>query len=588
MAKYRIASALSVAALVFGAGIFTTAASAVGECSAGDLETLQQCLDTATTIIATNTITVSEDTTFDFSGKTIETNGGGYDVFEVTDGAKLTIDGNVTLTKSGNAGSIFVIEGEGSLLTLNGGTFVVDAPGRDVYGVYLMSGGKIVVNAGATIDTTNSNGAAIGGNNTTGYMYAVISGGTLRSAYQTVYMPQQVSLDIEEGSMLDGGIVARMGHINMNGGTIIGKDGGDTIENYYSLNNGYPWVADAIMVMGGTYVNNNGDHDNALEINITGGEIKSEDGYALAIYDMGKVDQTMDINISGGSFGGKNGEIKIARVGSEDFVPNPAAGYGQVQNPINLEVTGGIFATEPKDEELPEGYDAFLTEDGYVVASPDELKKENLEYYDDDKDGVYELMPKQIDYKDWWIEDGGEKEGHVSVTVEFGKELIADMRATLSAVEVDAEGLSLDEAKGGEMIGAFDINMFDRDGVKIEVDDNVLTVYFDIDEETHAKLAAYDKLYAVYFENGAEMERFEVALSDPENGYYLSFETPHLSTYAVVGVNEEDEVTETAETPDTGTVTAAGASATAASMMAAVTVGIMTSIVSFAYLIRRK
>ena len=47
-------------------------------------------------------------------------------------------------------------------------------------------------------------------------------------------------------------------------------------------------------------------------------------------------------------------------------------------------------------------------------------------------------------------------------------------------------------------------------------------------------------------------------------------------------------VAETVDAPDTGTITMAGASAKAASIMAAVAVGVMTSIVSFAYLNRRR
>ncbi len=565
MAKRKMAYALSAIALTLGSGVFAPTTFAVGECSAGDLGTLQECLGTSTTdIIITNTIAVASDANFDFSGLTIETTGGGYSMFDVSDGAELTINGDGSIVKRGTAGNIFVVEGNDSLLTLNGGTFSTDAPGRDVYGVYLMSGGEVVVNEGATIDTTGSNGAAIGGNNTTGYMYATINGGTLRSKYQTVYMPQQVSLDIEDGSTLDGGIVARMGHINVHGGTIVGKDGGDTIENYYNLSNGYPWVADAIMVMGGTYVNNNDDQSNALEINISGGEISSDDGYALALYDMGKVTQEMSINISGGKFAGNKGDIRRATVA--ELVSNPAVGYGEINNAINVSIIGGNFSVEPDGSEIVDDMEP-----------------------DQEEDGTWAIYPKRIDYNNDWLESDSGIEGQISATVEFGSELIADRKATLSVTEKSTDSLALDEDKGGELIGAFEIDMLDRSGATIPVENNALAVYIDLDEETHAMLSAYDELYAVYFEDGAEVERFKVTLSDPADGYWLSFETPHLSTYGIVGVNNGTaaETTE-AGTPETGTVTREGASAMSAALITAIAVGLLVSIVSFAVFIRRK
>ena len=224
---------------------------------------------------------------------------------------------------------------------------------------------------------------------------------------------------------------------------------------------------------------------------------------------------------------------------------------------------------------------------GFGLLNDAQLEERDLEYDEEEQ----RVMPKRVDWGPdgkWYIEDGGDEEGHVSTAVEFGKELIADRKATLSATEKGVGGLILDENKGGEMLGAVEIEMLNRGGGRIEVKNNELVVYFDIDEETHTKLAAYDKLYVVYFEDGVESERYEAYLSDPdEEGYWFSFKTSHLSTYGVVGVNEEEVVVE-AEAPETGTVTAAGASASAAALVTAAAVGVLTAITSFAYLVRRK
>ena len=162
---------------------------------------------------------------------------------------------------------------------------------------------------------------------------------------------------------------------------------------------------------------------------------------------------------------------------------------------------------------------------------------------------------------------------------------------------------------GGELIGAFDLDLLDRDAVKIEVNDVDMTVYVDIDEDTYNQLAEYDKIEIVYFDDeGNEAERIDAKLqiqsdefTDPDTGetetwayYWIEFNTTHLSTYGIVGVNGEEAASTSTEgeaeagSPNTGTVTVAGASAMSAAIVTSVVMGLLASIVSFAYLIRRK
>lgn len=283
-------------------------------------------------------------------------------------------------------------------------------------------------------------------------------------------------------------------------------------------------------------------------------------GYENAVIGIPKEYGPVFLNIHGGTFVNENGSELIADISGLDN-----------ENEATVEIEGGNFATKPDAADIAEGNEAEKSEGS----------------------DVYVILPIKIDWaEDGYIETDPTVEGQLDAIVEFGQELSADRKATLSAVEVDPSGLIIDESLGGELIGAFDINMLDRDGVTIEVNDNTLTVIIGIDAETREMLAAYDELYAVYFDNqGVESERYDVTLGEDA----LSFETTHLSTYGIVGVNNETEAesdvaSETASTdaPETGTVTREGASAMSAALVTAIAVGVLVSAVSFAVLIRKK
>lgn len=149
----------------------------------------------------------------------------------------------------------------------------------------------------------------------------------------------------------------------------------------------------------------------------------------------------------------------------------------------------------------------------------------------------------------------------------------------------DAELSDLSLTNGGVLVLADDIKLVDQEERAIEVakEDGVsLLVRLAITDEEYAALKVYDKIEVVYFDDeGKEAERLAAELKGEPGGYWVEFTTTHLSVYGVVGVNNPT-------TPGTGTMTAAGASATNAAIVTAVAVGLLTSIVSFAYLIRRR
>lgn len=564
MAKNKFVYALSVTALVLGSGILAPVAWAEGECSASNLSELEACLaGDATSVVTTDTILVTGEGVDKVLviDKTID-GASGKNVFQIEDGARLSLRGKGTI----NAGRYGAIA-DGAELIIDGVT--INATNTESYGVYAKNNGRVTMSSGMVV----ADYAAFAGNNTTGDMNFYIEGGILKSnRYPAIYMPGQVDL-VMRGGTLEGGIVVRMGQIAIEGGTIntqtnpVSNDGID--QNYSSM----PSVAnEAITLLAGTYKSDNAEYGNDMNVIISGENTRLNGDVVL--YDLGSTasgyEQNVSVKIEDGYLSGFKTKFTQEEIGFT-LKSGYTAGLNNSAGRIKVELSGGKYTTEPDEADL--------------------VNDSETEY----EDGLYVIYPKLVDWKQTGIETDFGSENQIPVHVEFGNELIADRKATLSVAETDANDLILDETKGGELLGAINIDMLDRDNVKVEVNNNILTVYIEIDEDTYNELAAYDKLYMVYFnDNGVEEERFDVDLvaervGEEENDYfyYVKFETTHLSTYGLVGVNGES-TSNNAGTPNTGTVTAVGASATNAAIMTAVAVGLLTSIVSFAYLIRRR
>ena len=491
----------------------------------------------------------------------------GQAAFVYYDTGLLTMDGGTI--DGGSDTAVAVVVSNGAKLVMNGGTITGDTWGVSVFkdAEFEMNGGTVNATAEGSIGISG-NGSTSGNNEGTNAKIT-LNAGTINSGDLGVYAPQANGVTtLGEGITINAakcGVEVRAGTLSVNGATIsVPADA-----EYVFSPNGNGSTASGVAIAVAQHTTKQ-----AISANVSSGTFTAPVVFGESNpqnnseEDVAKV----ELSITGGAFNATNGDPIVS---SEDVT-----GF----------VTGGTYNKDLDEKYIADGYVSALDfeEDAFKVLDPNTLDPadEIDTFIDENDEEVNYIAPKKIDYENYWVEDGGEEEGHVSAAVEFGKELIADRKATLSAIEVDTEGLSLDENKGGELIGAIDIDMLDRDGEVIEVKDNALVVYIDIDEETHTKLAAYDKLYAVYFEDGVEKERVEAYLSDPdEEGYYLSFETSHLSTYAIVGANETEETT---ASPDTGTMTREGGSAMSAAIVAAVAVGLIVSATSFAYLIRRK
>lgn len=279
--------------------------------------------------------------------------------------------------------SVIEAQGENGSLTLEDTS--AEKAGKllsNKYGISAAYGGKLTINSG----TIESEYAALAGNNTAGDMNFEVNGGTLTSKQsEAIYMPGQVSLVVNDGT-LNGGISTRMGQITINGGTINGMTGAtDSIADYYHYS-GSAWIGDAIYVLAGTYDSSNAEYTNSCNIKITGGTINGNNQYGVAVYKIGTgKEQTVNVNIEGGKFSGSKGAIFTISDGfthsqnSNGKCPSGETTHIEA-NPskvtTNISVSGGYFTTDPT---------AYIA-DNYAAKSSDKVgyaymvaKKENNE-----------------------------------------------------------------------------------------------------------------------------------------------------------------------------------------------------------------
>ena len=307
--------------------------------------------------VATGTITVPE-------GKSIVLDLNGYTVKFSQDFSPILVNGQITIQDTITGGTICsnkAIEVDKGTLTLKSGTIEVS----DDYGIYVSNDGHAAVNGGAI----SSLYAPFTGNNLTGDMNFTVTDGTLTAKYgPAIYMPGQGKLDISGGT-LNGGISLRMGQVNISGGTINATTGSiDSPTEYYHYS-GNAWLPDALYVFNGTYTSESELYGNSLKLNITGGTFNcaNDQGSAVAIYDLGKVEQSSTVTISGDARFSTNATDRSAYqvLSLEDIgVDSPESGYGTegLVGNVSTSITSGNFTSDPSE---------YLADD--LVAVPSDM-----------------------------------------------------------------------------------------------------------------------------------------------------------------------------------------------------------------------
>ena len=270
-----------------------------------------------------------------------------------TEGIVLTT--NITLDLNGKTWT-GITSGVAATLTVKGANLTIkdssaDESGKitaNEYGIAAFNGAKITVQSG----TIEANYAALSGNNTAGDMNFEVNGGTLTSKKsEAIYMPGQVSLVVNDGT-INGGISTRMGQITVNGGTINGMTGDtDSIADYYH-HSGSAWIGDAIYVWAGTYNSSNTEYGNSCNITINNGVINGKNQYGVAVYKIGTgKEQTVNVNIKNGKISGQKGAVAVVDSGfthtncpSDSTLPHVAADPSKVTS--NVVISGGLFSAE--------------------------------------------------------------------------------------------------------------------------------------------------------------------------------------------------------------------------------------------------
>lgn len=529
------------------------------------------------------------------------------ELIRVEAGAKLVLNSGTLVSPLGRANSregFAVKVATDGAFEMNGGEIrsPEEAP-SGYYGVFASGAGTIDLNAGSV--TTNGTAAWI----KTGAAVINIKSGVVLTgtAGKDLEISTTTATGTVTGVTLKDAVIA--GAVVLNNVTITGdldvKGGertlsGVTVGGVMNITAGTTTVENVTVtgltsVTGGTTTFGNGavlngglDYQASYNANLTINEGAEINGFTQTGKSMNmnytdkdtkeKVSTTVDsygsLTINGGTFTGSFSvptaeQIEQSNTARENFV-NAYNEHSTASSPITYvpyaiapEVSGGTFTVEPSADAITPGNEAELNDNG-----------------------VYEIYPINVDYNNDYIEDSGEAAGHVSTTLEFYGSLIADRKATLSATTI-LGNLQVDETKGGTVLYGVDVKMLNRDGEEIIILGNDLGIFFDLSDADAEVMKSYDELYAVYFVNGVEAERYPAVLMGEAGGYWAQFETHHLSEYGIVGVNNTtpaptpDEEGDSTGAPDTGRFTMIEASAKGASMVMAMMVGMIVSFGTF-------
>lgn len=288
------------------------------------------------------------------------------------------------------------------------------------------------------------------------------------------------------------------------------------------------------------------------------------------------------LNITGGTIMVKDGaEYKVEKNGSGSTTTGAAVAVAQhtTRKPINVNITGGTFvgpvAFSEADPQDGDPVDVTLSISGGVFVG--DIVSESYDLEDFVKGG---------DYVNYLESEGGES------SVAIDGPVVADTPVKFKTETVDTSTLKLVDGTDSTIVSAYDFSLIDENNVTVEVSENdgvSLTISVALTNEQYEALKDKKIMVAFFDKEGVETgERIEATLEQREDGVWtVTFVTNHLSTYGIVAVENGSEEGGSGA-PETGTMTAAGASATNAAIVTAVAVGILVSIVSFAYLIRRR
>ncbi len=209
-------------------------------------------------------------------------------------GAEVTVSENASL------------EGQFGVMLFNSPT---ENSNSAAHSVFKMTGGTV----------TARYGFALSGNNTQSALCsAEISGGTLKAidGATAIYWPMEGVLTVGGSAVVEGGtgIEAKMGTINITGGTIVGTGEYLADEPYAG---GAQAEGSALLVSSQMYGANAGQYITSpdLTVTITGGALAGTQGNAITVYNTEDTNaQTTSVTVNGGTLSAASGRADVYAV----------------------------------------------------------------------------------------------------------------------------------------------------------------------------------------------------------------------------------------------------------------------------------
>lgn len=306
---------------------------------------------------------ITETITLDLNGNTLSkasTIPDGSVIFNIKENGKLTINNGKIDTK----GYVFQVVGDTTYAQNNPAVSptLVIGESLDVTstGFCVTVWGKgVVVDVYGSLTTTSTEGNTISGNGIVSQKDDTNYGGTVINIYDgasvthtsadcAIYLPQKGECNVYGGTISGGmGIGIKSGVLNVEGGTIIAT--GEYVGNPSVNNNGISLTGSAISV------DSNTAYAGGVEINIKGGEIKSEKGDAVR--EVGDGTNLVSITVS-------DEAVLSAPEGKLDISITNDKPEGESSK---VSVTGGTFSKKIEDKYLVDDAISIKSGDNYYV-----------------------------------------------------------------------------------------------------------------------------------------------------------------------------------------------------------------------------
>lgn len=384
--------------------------------------------------------------TLNISGGTVtntSTASDGQDCAVYAEAGSTTISGNAHLNGANTALRSYganVTVSENAYLEGQFGVMLFNSPAENTesaaHSVFSMTGG-----------TVNARyGLALSGNNTQSALCsAEITGGTLTAVEEAtaIYWPMEGTLTVGGSAVVEGGtgIEAKMGTINIMGGTITGTGAYLDDEPYQG---GSQSEGSALLVASQMYGGNSGQYAQspALTVNITGGTLSGNQGNAVTVYNTEDTEsQETVVTVNGGTLSAASGRADVSVVNAS----------GQNKTALEQEDGANSFVSSQSQTKV-------TVSSSVAAAAVDEAG--NTAYYTDVNEALAantESAESAIDIyilKNSEISSEALKSKNIRLTTAEGVELTVE--SSVDGMKV-SETVNEDGSKTYELVEAYDV-----------------------------------------------------------------------------------------------------------------------------------